>query len=47
MSYTKGERFKKYLMEILFGRVRIFRTISRIYQAQMWINEEKHTCFCY
>ena len=40
MSYKKGQRFKKDLVEILDGRVKIFHTTSRVYQAQIWINEE-------
>jgi integrase len=40
MSYKNGGRFKKDLVEILDGRVKVFRTTSSIYQAQMWINEE-------
>jgi integrase len=40
MSYSKGERYKKDVVGILDGRVKIYRTTSRIYQAQIWINEE-------
>lgn len=40
-TQTNPERSKKDAFEIFDGRVKIFRTGSKVWQMQVWINEEK------
>ena len=45
-GYKKGERFKKNVVDILDGKVKLYRTTSDVYQGQIWISEEQKAYLC-